>query len=181
MRDRSAFLYMEPSSRADEFASCGTCANFIRGRKRCYWFSDRDTVDEDDTCGLYVQGTNAGDDTKPSGLSTKKIAGFLEGRVQCKRCNAFDGRDKSRPHCDLYVQLNRIFPRVWRLTEEVKPNACCNAWDKGERNPRNFGPYGPIPDADDPNVGGTIAAVDKLKSRGLISERALSKMKGDAA
>jgi hypothetical protein len=147
---------MEPSPETDKFATCGTCARFNREKGRCYWFSNSkaDEVDENDTCGLYVQGPNTTEE--PRSLVTKKEAGFFDGPPQCRRCNAFDNRDKSHQHCDLYVQLNRMFPNMWKLKEEVKPHACCNAWEGGERNPKRFGPYGPIPDPDDPKVGGSI-------------------------
>lgn len=154
MRDRSAFLYMEPNPETDKFATCGTCASFNREKKRCKWFGPNDEVDENDTCGLYVQGPNTNE--APTGFSTKKEAGFFDGPPQCRRCNAYDARDKSRIHCDLYVQLNRMLPKQWKLDEEIKPHACCNAWEGGDRNPKQFGPYGPIPDKDDPKVGGLI-------------------------
>jgi hypothetical protein len=165
MRDRSVFLYMEPSPDTPEFAQCGTCSNFIPDAERCFWFSEQDEVDSDDSCGLYVQGDPHGGRV-PTGLMEPKVAGFYEGKVRCQNCNAVDNRDPSRIHCDLYVQLNRMMPRIWDLEEKVKPRACCNAFEDGPRDPERFGPYGPIPDTDDPKVGGLISTMITRRSSG---------------
>lgn len=160
-RNRSAFAYMEGKPDTAAFAQCGTCALFLRGVKRCHWLGETE-VDEDDSCVMYVQGApNDDPNAKPTGKLTPATVGLYDGKVRCENCNAFDARDPNDLHCDLYVQLNRIFPNMWNLNRTVKAHACCNAWAPGKRNPKNFGPYGPIPDADDPKVGGIITQVKK--------------------
>lgn len=166
-RDRSAFLYMEPDPDTPDHAQCKTCFNFLRGVGRCHWLQEDDEIDFDDTCGLYGQGTpNDDPNAKPSGQYTKETVGFFDGRVTCHRCNAYDDRDKSHIHCDLYVQLNRMLPQLWKLKEEVIPRGCCNAWGEGKRDPKRFGPYGPLPDADDAGSGGILAQM--LKKSGTL-------------
>ncbi len=158
VRDRSAFLYMEPRPDTPDHAQCATCEMFLRVVGKCHHLQAEDKVDGDDTCGMYSQGRpNDDKDAKPSGQYTKETLGFFEGRVTCQHCNAYDDRDKSNIHCDLYVQLNRIFPHLFKLKESIKPRGCCNAWGEGKRDPKQFGPYGPLPDADDPNAGGLLA------------------------
>lgn len=173
-RDRSAFGYMEPSPDTREFAQCGTCAMFLRRIGRCHWLRPQDCVDDDDTCIMYAQGEpNDDPKAKPTGTFAPETVGFFDGQVRCENCNAFDARDPKRKHCDLYVQLNRTFPRMWDLKPAVKPHACCNAWSPGDRKPGNFGPYGPIPDADDPNVAGPLG---KLVKSGRISSSAFERV-----
>jgi hypothetical protein len=157
-RDRSTFLYMEPDPDIPDHAQCSSCRNFNDVEGLCFWLSAKDEVDGDDSCGEYGQGEPSSD-IVPTGQYTKETLGFVDHQVRCENCNAFDDRDQTNLHCDLYVQLNRMFPRLWRLIEEVKPRGCCNAQMPGKRNPKNFGPYGPIPDDDDPNVGGLITEI----------------------
>jgi hypothetical protein len=157
-RDRSAFAYMEPHPDTSQFAQCGTCAMFLRGVGRCYWLGAHDQVDSDDSCVMYVQGRpDDRRDARPTGILKPETVGFYSGKVRCENCNAHDFRDPARKHCDLFVQLNRMFPEMWDLKTEIKPHACCNAWSSGERDPKNFGPYGPMPDADDPRAGGALS------------------------
>jgi hypothetical protein len=160
LRDRSAFLYMEPHPDIPDHAQCGSCENFNDVKGVCRWLSKTDEVDADDSCGLYAQGAPSAD-IEPTGQYTPEEVGFYDGKVRCQNCNALDARDAKRIHCDLYVQLTRMFPRLFKLDERVKPRGCCNAFAPGKRNPKNFGPYGPIPDPDDPNVGGLIMDVMK--------------------
>lgn len=160
-RDRSAFLYMEPNPDIKDFAQCGSCMHFIPDSKRCFWLGDKDEVDADDSCGFYAQGKPDGG--KPSGQYTPEVLGFYEGKVRCQNCDGFDDRDNKNIHCDVYVQLTRMLPHLWDLDEKIKPRACCNAFYVGKRDPGHFGPYGPIPDADDPLVGGLISKMSKRK------------------
>jgi hypothetical protein len=158
VRDRSAFLYMEPKPDTPDHAQCATCEKFLRANGKCHHLQANDDVDGDDTCGMYAQGEpNDDPEATPTGQYTKETLGFFDGRVQCQRCNVYDDRDKLNIHCDLYVQLNRMFPRLWKLDEKVKPRGCCNAWGGGNRDPERFGPYGPLPDADDAQSGGLLA------------------------
>lgn len=159
-RDRACFLYMEPKPDTPEHAQCVTCIRWGSVNKRCEELQKNDVVDKDDSCGLYSQGKPK-PVVVPSGQYTKKIVGFVSEKTRCENCNVFDNRDKNPKewHCDLYVQLNRILPRMFKLDIYVKPRGCCNLMAPGKRNPDRFGPYGPIPDADDPNVGGLLMKV----------------------
>jgi len=158
-RNRSAFAYMEGKPDTPAFAQCSTCTMFLRGVGRCHWLGETE-VDGDDSCVMYVQGApNDDPQAKPTGKLKPSTVGFYSGKVRCQNCNAFDSRNPNDLHCDLYVQLNRMFPRMWNLDRKVERHACCNAWAPGKRDPKNFGPNGPIPDADDPKVGGLIMKV----------------------
>jgi hypothetical protein len=163
MRDRSTFLYFEPKPDTPEHAQCETCCNW-NPNKLCFWLGKNDHPDGDDSCGMYGQGKPS-TDIVPTAQYTPKDVGLVSEQTRCENCNAFDSRDKTNLHCDLYVQLNRIFPRLFKLDVKVKPRGCCNAMEPGKRNPKQFGPYGPIPDADDPNVGGMIAKLLKSGDR----------------
>lgn len=159
MRDRSTFLYFEPHPDTPEHAQCGTCRNW-NPNKLCYWLRQQDHPDDGDSCGMYGQGKPS-KDIIPTGQYTPKDVGLVSEQTRCQNCDAFDARDKSNLHCDLYVQLNRMFPKLFKLDIKVKPHGCCNAMEPGQRDPKRFGPYGPIPDADDPKVGGLIMKVIK--------------------
>lgn len=126
MRDRSCFGYMEPDPAIPDFAQCGSCQLFIKDRERCYWLSDKDDVDADDSCIMYVQGEPMPGVCMPTGSLTAKEVGFTKAKVRCENCNAFN-KDKSG--CRLFAELNELLPRVFKLDNKVKPKACCNAWD----------------------------------------------------
>lgn len=168
-RDRSTFLYMEPADdNNDDFAQCETCVEWIKDTDRCYLHRKHDEIDGDDSCGLYVEGEPR-TGVEPIGLVTPEVSGLVSEQTRCHNCNAFDGRDPNRIHCDFFVQLNRMLPKLFNLKERIKPNACCNAMIPGKRNPKIFGPYGPIPDADDQNAkGGSIVRA------GLVRQSALN-------
>lgn len=162
LRDRSAFAFFEPHPNIPDHAQCSSCSKFLRAIGRCFTMKEDDETAGGDTCVMYEQGEpNDDPNAKPSGQYTKKDVGWYSGKVTCQHCNVYDDRDKANIHCDLFVQLNRTFPRIWKLNEKIKPRTCCNAWGKGKRDPKRFGPYGPIPDADDPNVGGPLADLAK--------------------
>ncbi len=129
--------------------------------KRCEELQKNDDVDKGDSCGLYSQGSPKLV-AVPSGQYTKKQVGFVSEKTRCENCNVFDDRDKKNMHCDLFVQLNRMMPRMFKIDIHVKPRGCCNMMAPGKRDPDRFGPYGPIPDADDPNVGGLLMKVIKF-------------------
>jgi len=130
---------------------------FLRQIGRCHWLGKNDVVDDDDTCIMYAQGEpNDYPDAESTGTFDPQTVGFFDGQVRCENCNVFDDRDSKKPHCDLYVQLNRMYPDMWELDERVKPHGCCNAWSQGRRDPSKFGPYGPIPDEDDRGAGGLL-------------------------
>src|SRR5581483_8378288 len=105
MRDRSAFLYLEPNPDTSEHAQCATCFNWLSKIERCRWLSQDFEVDSDDSCGFYIQG-NPQIEGAPLGLITPQQAGFVDEKVRCENCNAIDTRDPKRIHCDFYVQLN---------------------------------------------------------------------------
>ncbi len=157
-RDRSTFLYMEPAQPGnDDFAQCGTCIEWLSDISKCRLHGKGDDIDADDSCGLYVEGEPQ-QGLEPLGLVTPEISGLVDEQTRCHNCNAYDGRDQQRIHCDLYVQLNRILPELFELEERVEPNACCNAMVPGKRDPSIFGPYGPIPDGDDEGAKGGLLA-----------------------
>jgi hypothetical protein len=150
---------MEPHPSVSNHAQCGSCHNWGKGNKRCYYLQAKDKVDADDSCGLYGQGKPQAT-VEPSGQYTKAELGFVDEQVRCENCREFDNRDPKHLHCDFYAQLTRILPLQFQLDKNVNPKGCCNAMMPGPRNPKNYGPYGPIPDADDPGAkGGLITKI----------------------
>src|ERR1700677_1835020 len=171
-RDRATFLFFTPNPNIPDHAQCSSCKNFNDVKGKCFWLNSNDDVVGGGSCGMYGQGKPSGD-IVPCGQYTKKDVGYVHHPVRCENCNVFDDRDKSNMHCDLYVQLNRVFPRLFKLDVKVTPRSCCNAQSPGKRNPKRFGPYGPIPDADDPNVGGKITQIiDRRAAGGAVQHMA---------
>ena len=171
MRDRSAFGYMEPHPDTPEFGQCRTCRLWLRKVKKCYWLRPQDHVDAADSCIMYGQGApNDDPNAKPTGTFAPDVVGFYDGSVRCENCNARDFRDPTKPHCDFFVQLNRMLPKLFDLEERIKPRACCNAFDPGTRDPQQFGPIGPMADTDD-------GRVQQMVKRGMISDKQRAKMR----
>jgi hypothetical protein len=140
---RASFLYMDPKSPATQFAQCATCVQFIDDKKRCVLHGRRDVIDGDDSCGLYSRGDpSTGKD--PLGLVTADESGLVSRQVRCENCMFFDPGTEPRKHCDLYTQLNRMMPNLFDLDRYVNERGCCNAQTPGKRNPKVFGPIGPI-------------------------------------
>lgn len=121
--DRSAFLYLEPQgSNKKEFAQCSTCAAYKPFTKRCSLFSSKDYVKPEASCGLYLKGKPS-EDQETSSMITPKEAGYMEGKVRCENCRSFaDGK------CAVFAQLNELLPNTFDLDANVKPLACCNAF-----------------------------------------------------
>lgn len=142
---RATFIYLDPKKPKSEFAQCETCIHFLGDR--CEWMSARDEVDDDDSCCFYVHGKAAAG-TQPKALMTKKEMGFVSRQVRCENCCFFDNQKEPRDHCDLYTQLNLILPGVFALDRYVDHQGCCNAQTPGTRNPKVFGPFGPIQHGD---------------------------------
>jgi len=148
---REAFIYLAPKKRddVDMFAQCGSCRMFVpfvehfKG-SRCIIHGSKKVVDEDDSCGFYVDWPTP--DGKPNaqvvsdhakelakniqGSVTPAESGFVDDRVQCHRCEWFDAR---KTKCRLYDELTETLPEMFDCDPAVEKNACCNAWtDPGE-------------------------------------------------
>jgi hypothetical protein len=141
---RATFLYMDPRQPAGKFAQCGTCQWWIPGQDRCVQHSEGDKIDGDDSCGLYSPMATRDKDAKPLGLVTPQESGLVSRKVRCQNCMFFDPTTESRKHCDLYTQLNRVMPALFDLDRYVDEHGCCNAQTPGERDPKVFGPFGPL-------------------------------------
>lgn len=127
MRDRSAFGYMEPHPAIPDFAQCGTCRLWLKPHANCFWYAEKDKVTAADSCIMYVQGPPCTDPTVTCvDQLTPEETGFHKGAVRCENCDAYLKEINS---CNLYVKLNRAFPQLFKLKTNVKPKACCNAWD----------------------------------------------------
>lgn len=144
---RATFLYMDPKAPKTKFAQCGTCPHWIPGMDRCELHRSQDKIDDDDSCGLYVHGKPAG--THPMGLVTPEQSGLVSRQVRCENCMFFDPDTEPREHCDFYTQLNRLFPSLFNLDRYVDSHGCCNAQTPGARNPKVFGPIGPLSNGQD--------------------------------
>lgn len=135
MRERDSFGYMEPSPDIPNFAQCGSCRLFIRAKRNCYWFNKAKDVDADDACIMYVQGANMRADAEATGALDPKVVSFAEGKTRCENCNAYN---KDAGGCHLFYLLSRLLPRFYKLKIDVKPRACCNAYERGSYSPRIF-------------------------------------------
>lgn len=142
---RAAFLYMDPRKPKNKFAQCITCMHFLGDR--CEWFGPGDEVGGGDSCGEYIRG-KARPGAVPLGIATKKELGFVSRKVRCENCCFFDSQTEPREHCDFYTQLNLILPGLFALDRYVDHQGCCNAQTPGARNPKVFGPFGPIKHGD---------------------------------
>lgn len=121
--DRSAFLYMAPQPPRSRFAQCGTCLNFIPGKRNCTVLGPRVEVTASMSCGLYVHGKPS-DDQVAMSSTTPNEAGLVNREVRCENCRFFDRADSD---CDLYEKLNETMPDAFKLNTAVDPQACCNA------------------------------------------------------
>lgn len=155
---RATFVYMPPRppekgapvSTEEEFAQCETCIHFL-GKvygDNCEWMSPVEDVDEDDSCCFYAPG-KAKEGAVPLSISSKEEMGFVSRKVRCENCCFFDPDTEPREHCDFYTQLNLILPGLFDLDRYVEHLGCCNAQTPGYRNPKVFGPFGPIKHGDD--------------------------------
>lgn len=155
---RATFLYMDPQKPKDEFAQCGTCIHFLKNTSRCEIHGKDVKVDDDDSCGLYVHGATGNDE--PEKLVTPKESGLVSRQVRCENCMFFDPDSEPREHCDLFTQLNRILPKLFDLDRYVDEYGCCNAQTPGTRNPKVFGPVGPIGGKNGEDDDGAKGAID---------------------
>lgn len=158
---------MDPKAPKDEFAQCGTCAHFIKDTGRCELHGADVEVDDDDSCGLYAHGKPEKGE-EPQDYVTPKESGLVSREVRCENCMFFDPDSEPKEHCDLYTQLNRILPSAFNLDRYVKAQGCCNAQTPGKRNPKVFGPFGPISGAngeDDDGKGGMLSAINLAISK----------------
>lgn len=144
---RAAFLYMDPKAPKTRFAQCGTCPHWIEGNDLCELHPPDVDVDDGDSCGFYVPGKPAG--VRPMGLVTPKESGLVSRQVRCENCMFFDSKTEAREHCDFYTQLNRMFPSLFNLDRYVDRHGCCNAQTPGYRDPKVFGPIGPLGNGQD--------------------------------
>lgn len=133
--DRNAFLYLAPKPRDDKqsFAQCGSCRLFTGNG--CVIHGSKVEVDDDDSCGFYVDWPNGKIDPKVvanhkadlergvPGSVTPEESGLVGSLVQCHRCDFY-----SEGKCGLFEKLNAALPRVFKLNVKVEPHACCNAW-----------------------------------------------------
>jgi hypothetical protein len=122
--DRSAFLYLPPKPPNAQFAQCASCVHFIPD-DRCGIFSDKDQVQADASCGLYLHGKP--NDQQCRDIVTPEQAGYVTGAVRCENCSWYEQRT-----CGLYKMLQQRLPDVFDLDIQVDPQGCCNAWQAGE-------------------------------------------------
>ncbi len=139
--ERDAFIYLEPKSRDDRewFAQCKSCRMFVPQMSRCIIHGSKVKVGEGDSCGFWVDWPTPDGSPNPQVVSdhaaelrkdipgsvTPKESGFVDDRVQCHRCDFFE-----EGTCYLYRSLG--------LDDQVKHNACCNAWTKRDESMKGF-------------------------------------------
>ncbi len=145
---REAFLYLAPRKGIDDpktFAQCGPCRVFVPEEElkgfsgdRCVFHGSKVKVDDDDSCGFMcpwpkgkpepeVVADHAREIEKGIPGSVKpEVSGLVSKLVQCHRC--VWPKDKVTK-CGLYERLNRTFPEIFDLDENIETHACCNAWD----------------------------------------------------
>lgn len=163
---RATFLYMKPKPGYDpeENAQCESCIHWIDDKDRCELHGKGDDIDGDDSCCLYVAGPNA-TGKEPLGRVTPKESGLVSRQVRCDNCMFFDPDSEPKVHCDFYSQLNRMLPKVFDLDRYVEEDACCNAQTPGNRNPKVFGPIGPLGEKGEDSDGMKNAIDEALSKR----------------
>lgn len=116
---RDAFLYLEPKGIEDreQFAQCGTCA-FRFDKDRCALMGQSKIDFQDGTCSMYSEG-------KPMFLApfmnyTHDQIGYTQRQVRCENCK-YGGEE-----CQLYTQLNKVFPQAFDLDTKIDSYGCCN-------------------------------------------------------
>jgi len=150
---RDAFIFFTPAGEPQrpDFAQCISCRMFVPEKylagkikgDRCIIHGPKQVLGGGWSCGFYVpwatpDGKPVEDTVKAhsgellkmlanfaklgSGLITAKISGLVNRLVQCHRCRFSEGEI-----CGLYRELNRKFPGLFDLKEEITPNSCCNA------------------------------------------------------
>lgn len=144
---RAAFLYLDPKSPKARFAQCGTCVHFIEDKDQCQIHAPQVDIDEDDSCGFYLHGKPSAE--RAESLVTPEDSGLVDRQVRCENCMFFDPDTEPKEHCDLYTQLNRMLPSLFDLNRYVDRHGCCNAQTPGARNPKVFGPIGPLSSGQD--------------------------------
>lgn len=125
MLDRSNFLYLEPSSKKDTF-QCGSCKMFLAEYNLCSLHGKKVTINANDSCNLWCYGGPADESeiehVKPT--FTPEQSGLVKNqKVTCKNCEYFNPKESE---CMVFCILG--------LEDEVKPDACCNAWSPKEEN-----------------------------------------------
>lgn len=120
--DRSAFIYLDPQGKKEEFAQCGTCVAFLPGKKRCGYFGKNDEVVANASCGLYVHG-KPHDDQPIINAVTPKEAGYVLGQVRCENCTWY-----VNSKCELFEKLNQQLPDIFDCDPAVDAQGCCNGW-----------------------------------------------------
>jgi len=134
-RDRTAFGYLEPPGDIPKFAQCGNCLLWIKNKKQCYWFTAEKEVVAEASCILYVYGKPMEGNFKPVDAVTPEEVGFVNGKVRCENCDAFDPEESK---CGIFYRINEELPTVFNLDEKVKPKACCNAFYRGKFRKEDF-------------------------------------------
>lgn len=135
IRRRDAFGYMEPKGNEPNYAQCGTCRLWIKPTKRCFWYTDDKVVVAEASCILYVQGDPITTETKPIGAVTPEETGFINGKVRCENCDAFNAEESG---CGVYYRMNEELPNVFDLDTKVNKKGCCNAFYRGAFRPKDF-------------------------------------------
>lgn len=119
---RDAFLYLEGTASAKDFAQCGSCTFFAPG-KRCATIGIK--VEPEWSCGLYVPGRYDGARVKP--MIGAEEAGLFKGQTRCENCK--HGGDT----CGLYEKLNETMPHDFDLDVKIKPHGCCNGFQPSDQ------------------------------------------------
>lgn len=108
---------------------------------RCIVHGSKTVVGPDYSCGVFapwptpdgspnreVQEDHAAELRKGiPGSFTPDQSGLVKQRVQCHRCEYHANPQVTR--CGLYIHLNKVLPELFKLKTEIKPHACCNAWE----------------------------------------------------
>jgi hypothetical protein len=112
------------TKKSDQFAQCSTCALWVKDAELCEIHGDGVKVVGGASCGLYVKGTPITKDVaKIRKLVTPEQSGLVTRQVRCENCKSFNGTDT----CNLYVALNKMLPKIFKLNVKVSPKGCCNA------------------------------------------------------
>lgn len=123
---RDAFLYLDPKSPMGSFGQCSTCMMWTGPRSQtCTIHGPNLTIQSGDSCGLYVHGDPMPDEAGHEMTSvTPKESGLVSRQVRCENCASYV---PASSRCRLFIKLNEVDPKLFRLDPNVHPAGCCNA------------------------------------------------------
>lgn len=131
MRTRDSFGYLEPHKDLKDFAQCSSCQQWIKPNLRCRYFTADKEVIGIDACIMYVPGDPIlNKNCRPLNIFKPEDVGFARGKTRCENCDEFKPKISG---CNLFYMLTKEHPEIFDLDKDVKPKACCNAFQRPDQ------------------------------------------------